>query len=217
MRNRVETSFLAFIVIVVAIIGCIGTVAYYVVDVQPEKAKTVQTRLPWDSSEETETEIVFEEVETEEIVFEEVETEDTIVHDTSGVSPKMSYTEDELLWLARIVWNEAGSDFCSDEHQQAVASVVMNRVESPLFPDTVQGVISQGWYGECPLQYAVGGEERFYSIVPTERAIENARYVLENGSVYPGAIWQAEFPQGNEIVAEFAYPEIYSTVTYICK
>lgn len=165
----------------------------------------------------------------------EAETEaETAAPDTELASPKMdeqneetaqnvsesdfdaAFSDEDLLYLAKIVQNEAGSDFCSDAHQRAVASVVLNRVADPRFPDTIIGVITQGWNGECALQYAVGGWERFNALEPFERAIENARYVLEHGVTVDGAIWQAEFVQG-EIVAEFAYPEIYSTVTYICR
>ena len=121
--------------------------------------------------------------------------------------------DDDLMLLARIITNEAGSDWCSDEHQRAVASVVINRVNDARFPDTVYGVISQGWNGECPVQYAVGSPERFFDLIPSERALANAQYVIEHGSTVGSAIWQAEFIQG-EIVAVFVYP--YST-TYICK
>lgn len=151
----------------------------------------------------------------------EKETE-TAAPDTAEQAPKTDeeikvYTDEDLLYLAKIIQNEAGSDFCSDEHQRAVASVVLNRVSDPRFPDTIIDVITQGWNGECPLQYAVGGWERFSEIEPTERAIENARYVLENGVTVDGAIWQAEFPQGEEVLMMFEYPGVYSTITYICR
>lgn len=151
----------------------------------------------------------------------------TAIPDTTDNSPKTderneeteqaAYSDEDLLYLAKIVENEAGSNWCTDEHQRAVASVVLNRVADPRFPDTIIGVITQGWNGECALQYAVGGWERFNALEPSERAIENARYVLENGVTVDGAIWQAEFPQGNAILATFEYPEIYSTITYICE
>ena len=123
---------------------------------------------------------------------------------------------DDVMLLAKIIQNEAGADIATDEHQRAVASVVLNRVNDSRFPDTVYGVISQGWNGECPAQYAVGGAERFFSLVPSERAISNAEYVLTYGSTVPGAIWQAEFVQG-EIVAVFEYPGTGFGTTYICR
>jgi len=159
-----------------------------------------------------------------ETIFEPIETE-TATPDTNEAAPKTEQSNveteekisnDDLLYLAKIIENEAGSNWCTDDHQRAVASVVLNRVNDARFPDTVYGVISQGWNGECPLQYNVGGVERFYSLEPSERALANAQYVLEHGSTVGSAIWQAEFIQG-EIVAYFAYPEVYETITYICK
>lgn len=182
-----------------------------------------------------ETEAVETVTEAETLVFEPIETEpETAAADTSEASPKMdenaainadvqenlaetAYKTEDLIYLAKIVENEAGADYCTDAHQRAVASVVLNRVSDPRFPDTILGVITQGWNGECALQYAVGGWERFNALEPSDRAIENARYVLEHGATVDGAVWQAEFPQGNAILATFEYPEIYSTITYICE
>lgn len=166
-----------------------------------------------------ETQLEFEPIESEaEIEPIEVESEKTSESnaETEENISISTFDYDDLMLLAKIVQNEAGCDFCTDEHQRAVASVVINRVNDARFPDTIYGVISQGWNGECPLQYNVGGIERFNSLKPSERALANAQYVLEHGSTVDGAIWQAEFIQG-EIVAYFAYPEVYSTITYICK
>lgn len=140
-------------------------------------------------------------------------------------TPTIEYTDDDLMLLARIVQNEAGADFASDEHQRAVASVLVNRVADGRFPNAMYACITQGWRKECPLQYAIGGnsdyltyEDReaiFFSIVPSERAIQNAAYVMANGSTVADAVWQAEFVQG-EVVAVFSY-DCWAAVTYICK
>ncbi|OCL26170.1 cell wall hydrolase [Orenia metallireducens] len=53
----------------------------------------------------------------------------------------MDYTDDELTWLARAVHAEArGEPF---EGQVAVASVILNRVRSTKFPNTIYSVIHQ--------------------------------------------------------------------------
>ena len=226
--KKYDMSFAAYLIIVIAIIGAIGTVIYYVNNVGEKEDKAVY-RLPFDSGIETETEAVAD----TEIVFEpvietetEVETK-TAIPDTNEVAPKMNdetkpYSDDDLLYLAKIVQNEAGSDYCTDEHQRYVASVVLNRVASPRFPgDTILEIALCGYGDGYPIQYMYSldpneGEAVFWQIEPSERAIENARYVLENGVLDESVVWQAEFIQG-EIVAEFAYPEIYDTVTYICR
>ena len=50
-----------------------------------------------------------------------------------------SYSSDDLYWLTRIVYAEAGAE--SFACQLAVAEVVLNRVASDMFPDDVHSVI----------------------------------------------------------------------------
>jgi len=57
------------------------------------------------------------------------------------------YNQAELDLLARVVHGEAaGEPF---EGKVAVAAVVLNRVDSPLFPDTIAGVIYEPWQFSC--------------------------------------------------------------------
>lgn len=51
------------------------------------------------------------------------------------------YNQDDLFWLSRIIYAESGNQ--SMKGKMAVGNVVMNRVASPLFPNTVLGVVSQ--------------------------------------------------------------------------
>lgn len=173
----------------------------------------------------------------EETVFEPIETEveKTVAEkDTAENAPKMDnetpeaeeangYTEDDLLYLAKIVENEAGSDYCTDEHQRYVASVVLNRVASPRFTgDTILEIALCGYGDGQPIQYMYSldpneGEAVFWQIVPSERAIENARYVLENGVLDESVVWQANFEQGDETVIKFTYEFANPPTTYICR
>lgn len=93
---------------------------------------------------------------------------------------KPNYTEDELYWLAKIVHAEAFYD--TDEGQQAVANVVLNRVNHPEFPNTIYDVI---WHKIGKLYQfspcADGGINR----EPDERAIENAKIILEGKRLLP--------------------------------
>ncbi|MDR0838335.1 MAG: cell wall hydrolase [Oscillospiraceae bacterium] len=50
-----------------------------------------------------------------------------------------SFTKDDLLWMARIIAAEARGE--SFDGKLAVGNVIMNRVASPYFPDTVYDVI----------------------------------------------------------------------------
>lgn len=53
------------------------------------------------------------------------------------------YTQNDLDLLARVVYSEARGE--SYQGQVAVASVVLNRMRSPLFPHTIAGVVFEPW------------------------------------------------------------------------
>lgn len=116
-----------------------------------------------------------------------------------------TYTEEDAIRLARIIYAEAGSSWITDEHQRDVASVVMNRVLDPRFPDTIEDVIN------APGQYPGTCKNLKYD----DRCLANAIYVLENGPTCSG-IFQANFVQGTTIVATYSYPGL-SMTTYICR
>lgn len=103
------------------------------------------------------------------------------------------YTNEELDLLARVIWSEAGSDWLSDEHQRAVASVVVNRVNDNRFPNTIREVVYQ------PGQYGCVYNGMIYQ-TPNQRAYDNARFVLENGVTTPiNVVWQAKGRQGKGV------------------
>ena len=122
--------------------------------------------------------------------------------------PTPEYTWADVETLARLIYWEAGDDTITDRHQQLVACVALNRVASPVFPNTLDGVIAQ------PGQYAVARQVQ--AGLPAEipaRCIANAILAL-NGSVDcpPDVVYQAEFRQG--VVYE-VHSTSYST-TYFC-
>jgi len=181
----------------------------------------------------TETEVREVPVDT---VFEVIPPEtatESVETDTSEASPKMDgaipkteeakgYTDEDLLYLAKVIQNEAGSDYCTDEHQRYVASVVLNRVNHGGFPgDTILEIALCGYGDGNPIQYDYsiygGGVQGFWNIEPSERAIQNARYVLENGVLDDTVIYQANFVQGCEVVKKFTYDFAVPPTTYICR
>ena len=128
-----------------------------------------------------------------------------IVEEPAPVEAAPTYTDEELEALAIIIYQEAGGDACSDETRSMVGTVVMNRVESDLFPDTIQEVATQKrqygrlyWTGLIwPERASNPGEAN-----AVQRAYDCARAILEGERALPeDVIWQAEFPQGTEIVA----------------
>lgn len=67
------------------------------------------------------------------------------VKKTTSVSSNMnsgtiSYTNEEFEMMCYVLQNEAGG--CSDESKIAVANVIINRVKSPNFPNTLKGVLT---------------------------------------------------------------------------
>ena len=116
-----------------------------------------------------------------------------------------TYTDEELEALAIIIYQEAGGDACSDLTRSMVGTVVMNRVADERFPDTIQEVATQKrqygrlyWTGLVwPDRASNPGEAQ-----AVQRAYDCARAILEGERALPeDVIWQAEFPQGTEIVA----------------
>lgn len=112
--------------------------------------------------------------------------------ETANLYPEESrgntYTEHDVYLLAHLIAGEAQP--CDDMEQRYVASVVLNRVADSRFPNSLEGVIFQ------KRQYACISDGNFYR-TPTERNWENAKWILENGSILPQkVVWQSGGRQG---------------------
>lgn len=120
---------------------------------------------------------------------------------------RKAYTEDELEALALVIYQEAGSDACSDETRYMVGTVALNRVADKRFPDTLEEVLLQDWqYGRLCVTGLVWPERasRPGEAHAVERAYRLAAELLEGtvSDVLPSdVIFQSEHIQG-EIVAE---------------
>ncbi len=86
-----------------------------------------------------------------------------------GAAP---YTKDELYWLSRIVSAESSGE--PDNGKVAVANVVLNRVESQEFPNTIYGVIFDRKYG---VQFTPVSNGAIYN-APTTNSIIAAKRAL---------------------------------------
>lgn len=125
---------------------------------------------------------------------------------TASQGPIYVSTDEEWL-LAWIIYMEAGSYWIPDYVQQYVGSVVLNRVASSKFPNTITEVLYQ------PGQYYAAMTGLYYA--PDDRAKANARYLLENGSVLPAdVLFQANFTQGTGVYHEYQDPYLGSS--YFC-
>mgnify|MGYP002764798419 CR=1 FL=1 len=120
------------------------------------------------------------------------------------------YTEEELDLLARLLWREMGSSWIPDEEQIKTGSVVLNRMAHPAYPDTLREVIYQ------PGQYAPAMGGTLETAEPDQRTRDNARRLLEQGSVLPpDVIYQSGSIQGP--VHSSYYDRVLRTTTYYCK
>ena len=113
--------------------------------------------------------------------------------------------------LAKVVRYEADPAYCEWEHSVAVAVVVLNRVNSTYFPNTVKEVVA------APGQYL---ESYTYGFDGTPRlCYEVAKAALDGEHDVPrDAYWQAEFPQGREVWKTFRVDTgYYASTTFICR
>ena len=124
-------------------------------------------------------------------------TEQAETTETTTEAPKQSYNLYDYQLLAQIIAAEAGSDYVSHNTRLYVGSVVLNRVNSPLFPDSIEGVLWQhGQYYSCIT-------DTFWSFEPSEDCKQVAEYLLTHGSVLPAnVLYQANFRQGSGVFCE---------------
>ena len=107
---------------------------------------------------------------------------------------KITVDPDELYMLSHILHGECGSDTCPDEMQIATGSVLLNRIKSDYFPDTMKECIFQ------KNQYSCTRKGGGYWQEPTERTIANAKWLLENGSQLPEKVlFQSQFKQADGV------------------
>lgn len=111
---------------------------------------------------------------------------------TSSIA-NFTYDEKFKRDLSKIITAEAS--ICDDWHQQLVGYVVVNRIVSPAYPNTLEGV----FYNSD--DYAETSRESYEKDIISDRALKNAEIVCENffnGTVPVPAnlVYQAEFVQG---------------------
>lgn len=102
---------------------------------------------------------------------------------------EITYTEEDIYILAHVIAGEAQP--YSDEEQRYVGSVVLNRVAHPEYPGTIKDVVFETGQYSC----VTDGN---YNREPTDRNWENAKWLLENGSVLPEkVVYQSGGRQGD--------------------
>jgi len=121
---------------------------------------------------------------------------------------KRKYTDEDVYWLAMVITKEMGIRNTPEYVRNYVGCVVLNRVESNRFPNTIYDVVHQ------PGQYPWAVNKHYRE--PFEWCKKTAVDLLEGNRMLPkDIIFQAEFKQGSYVYAQY-YDEILRTTTYFC-
>ena len=131
------------------------------------------------------------------------------VIDASAAEPdpgKISF--DDLYLLSKVICYEAGSDWLTDEFRICVGEVIMNRVASPEYPDSIHDVIYQKG------QYSCVNTARFAGLVPTEECVDAAlRLLCGERRMVPSVVFQSNDLQGEPFTM---YTDRRLGTTYFC-
>ncbi len=106
-----------------------------------------------------------------------------IGHDVNESAIDKTFTHDELYWLSRIINAESGGE--KYEGQVAVGDVILNRVKSKEFPNTIYGVIFDRKYS---VQFEPVANGTIYN-EPTPKAVEAAKDSLANQSIIGNCLY----------------------------
>lgn len=142
---------------------------------------------------------------TTEALTETTDVADESTEETTGsvvsTEPEKTYTDDDLFYLAAAVCREAGGE--SEEIQLLVANVVINRVNSSIYPDTIYGVLTD--YRQYGMMWKYGVHFPSWADQETiNHCYDVARRILEGERVCPdNVLFQAEFEQGSGIYKQF--------------
>lgn len=135
------------------------------------------------------------------------------VHESSSIPPTTTrrIAGSDVLCLAQVLFFEAGTE--PREGLEAVAAVVFNRMQSPLYPSSVCGVVYQ------PAQFSWTLDAQKLSEIPPRRFVRLAQQFLRRPDILTNAYWKiTHFHQMNitprwseqlELVATYGHHKFY--------
>lgn len=120
---------------------------------------------------------------------------------------------EDVLWLAKILAAESGPNW-PDAFVMLIGEVVLNRVASPDWPNSIPAVLTDIKGG---IQYAPVHGGTWDEVIPTEHQIRLAMRLLDGELVLGDktVVYQALFEQGDQTVV-FYYDSDLGTTTYFC-
>ena len=99
---------------------------------------------------------------------------------TSRSSINSNFSQDDVNWLAKTVYSEARGE--PYEGQVAVAAVVLNRLQSGNFPNTIRGIVFE------PLAFSAVADGQIY-MTPNPLAVQAAKDALAGWDPSGGALY----------------------------
>ena len=100
----------------------------------------------------------------------------TVTSGSGYIQPGQEYYDAEVLfWLSRVIYAESGNQPL--EGQMAVGNVVMNRVENPIYPDTIKEVLAQ------KNQFTTFNNGKLADRTPNASSVLAAKLVMDGGEV----------------------------------
>ena len=118
--------------------------------------------------------------------------------------PEQWWTDEEEELMACAIYCEAGSDSIPDDTRLMVGQVILNRVHDPRYPNSIKDVLTQrSQYGRFYWTGVVWPSRAANEPEAVARSYDCAERVL--GGEWPlpeDVVYQAEFRQGRECVAE---------------
>ena len=99
-----------------------------------------------------------------------------VTRGSCGLTPgNQFYNEKDLFWLSRVIYAESGNQPL--DGKIAVGNVIMNRVKSPIFPNTVEGVLAQ------KNQFTTYRSGKLAGCTPNASSVAAAKLVLDGAVV----------------------------------
>lgn len=178
------------------------TVAETIVETTAETTEVTEATEPVEVIEETE--YVEPETMPEETYVEDIPEVTEAPEEEEEEEDNSEYYMSETEMLACVIYQEAGGEAHCDDCRRRVADVVLNRVASDSFPDSIYEVLTQyAQYGRFHWTGIVWPDRAYdeYEADAVARAWRIAEEVMagQHSEVYGnGYIWQAEFVQGTD-------------------
>lgn len=118
---------------------------------------------------------------------------------------------DDLFELSKIITHEIGADWHPIEWKMMVGEVVLNRVASPEYPDTIHDVIYQPW------QYQSVDTRYYETLLPLEDCVEAAARLLSGERLINdiSVVAQSGTERGSGTFTQL-YDEKTGVTVYLC-